>query len=484
MRDRGARERLRISGARSGRQNEWTPERASCAARERAPRMTRSSALEALAASAAFETPARAVQTARGTSVLEMVRRDEVDDDGSTGTRDAREALARERAARVSSVRASSSSDDTETATREEEEEETAFEKIRRRRSRATSRDDALPYSEEDARLLRASLMRWVRRLGGVVSSRHARGDLETAFADGVSLCDLVEKMDGAPVLGVFRSPKTEATRESNRRKAVERLLRMRNMSRRFLTTTSGSLDIVGVLEDCRVFMDGLPPRPKKPWDARKPYIPDVDGYGAPDFDGARRRNANETFESAIEARTFEDARAETTSFRVKISSVSIAPSSAPTARPRPRRRQTRTHTMAKSDTLPPSAHELAIDPEDAADHVRWLARRKFWPRDVSAAVADFPTTRTVDVFTDVFHRGVILCDIVERHYRVTLPGVTRRDPSRAAALHNVSVALRELRRDVRVSTCHLWSERAIARGDPSACSCILWDVRARVGSR
>jgi len=459
--------------------------------RARAPAaraMTRSSALETLAASAAFETPARAVQTARGTSVArELVRRNEVDDDGSTATRDAREASARERAARASFVRASSSSDDTETAVREDEEEETAFEKFRRRRSRATSRDGALPYSEEDARLLRASLMRWVRRLGGVVSSRHARGDLETAFADGVSLCDLVEKMDGAPVLGVFRSPKTEATREANRRKAVERLLRMRNMSRRFLTTTSGSLDIVGVLEDCRVFMDGLPPRPKKPWDARKPYIPDVDGYGAPDFDGARRRNANETFESAIEARTFEDALAETTSFRVKISSAraSERSSSAPTARPRPRRRQTQTQTMSKLDTLPPpSAHEIAVDPEDAADHVRWLARKKFWPRDVSAAVADFPTTRTVDVFTDVFHRGIILCDIVERLYRVTLPGVTRRDPSRAAALHNVSVALRELRRDVRVSTRHLWSERAIARGDPSACSCILWDVRARVGCR
>jgi len=450
--------------------------------------MTRSSALEALAASAAFETPTRAVQTARGTSVAETVRRDEVDDDGSTATRDAREASARERAARASSVRASSSSDDAETAVREEEEEETALESIRRRRRRRAIQDGALPYSEEDAQLLRTSLMRWVRRLGGVVSSRHARGDVETAFADGVSLCDLVERMDGSPVLGVFRSPKTEATREANRRKAVERLLRMRNMSRRFLTTTSGSLDIVGVLEDCRVFMDGLPPRPKKPWDARKPYIPDVDGYGAPNFDGAWRCDASEPFASAVEARTFEDARAETTSFRVKISSArrtSERSSSAPTARPRPRRRQTQTQTTSKSDALPLlSAHEIALDPEDAADHVRWLARRKFWPRDVSAAVADFPTTRTVDVFTDVFHRGVILCDIVERLYRVTLPGVTRRDPSRAAALHNVSVALRELRRDVRVSTRHLWSERAIARGDPSACSCILWDVRARVGCR
>ena len=88
----------------------------------------------------------------------------------------------------------------------------------------------------------------------------------------------------------------------------------------------------------------------------------------------------------------------------------------------------------------------------------------------------------TVDVFTDVFRRGIVLCDIVERFYRVSLPGVTRSlDPSRADALHNVSVALRELRRDVRVSTRHLWSERAIARGDPSVCSCILSDVRARV---
>ena len=434
--------------------------------------MTRPSALETLAASSAFATPARAVQraTARGTSNGTMVRGDEVDDAGAAATREARESGARTSS---SSAARSSSSVSPESEAREKE---TTLARARRH----APPDGALPYSEEDTKLLKTSLMRWVRRVGGVVSSRHARGDLETAFADGVSLCDLVEKMDGAPVLGVFRSPKTEATREANRKKAVERLLRVRNMSRRFLTTT-GELNIVGVLEDCRVFMDGLPPRPKKPWDARTPYVPDVDGYGAPDFEAARRRRSSETPSSAVEARTFDDARAATKSFRVKISSAREREraSSAPTARPRPRRRPTPTKTDILSPT---SAREITVDPEDAADHVRWLARQKFWPRDVSAAVADDPTTRTVDVFTDVFRRGIVLCDIVERFYRVSLPGVTRSlDPSRAAALHNVSVALRELRRDVRVSTRHLWSERAIARGDPSVCSCILSDVRARV---
>ena len=274
--------------------------------------MTRPSALETLAASSAFATPARAVQraTARGTSNGTMGRGDEVDDAGAAATREARESGARTSS---SSAARSSSSVSRESEAREKE---TTLARVRRN----APPDGALPYSEEDTRLLKKSLMRWVRRVGGVVSSRHARGDLETAFADGVSLCDLVEKMDGAPVLGVFRSPKTEATREANRKKAVERLLRVRNMSRRFLTTT-GELNIVGVLEDCRVFMDGLPPRPKKPWDARTPYVPDVDGYGAPDFDAARRRRSSETPSSAAEARTFDDARAATKSFRVKISS-------------------------------------------------------------------------------------------------------------------------------------------------------------------
>ena len=332
----------------------------------------------------------------------------------------------------------------------------------------------AAAYSAENVVALRESLARWLRGLGLISAGDLARGleGLFESFTDGVVLCALAERLRGARVTGVFRSPRTVETRRANVRKAVDAFLGMKNMSRRCLTgETFGAMDICGMMEDARALADGLPPRPRPPWVANKPYAPDVPGLEAPIFDrGKAKKASNRDVGDGAATRPRPrpwDSRAwpkaETNVIEPKIVSKPSRPFEGRTNVPLP---------VASKDTTECSR---AIEPEEALDHVRWLTRLKIWPE--AAPNRDDAVAR----FTFVFRLGVVLCDVIERIYHQPLPGVARDPPAGgAAALHNVSVALRRLRADARVRPTYLWSERDVARGDPRACSGLLRDVRER----
>ena len=132
------------------------------------------------------------------------------------------------------------------------------------------------------------------------------------ALATGVALCDLVTAIEGVPVVGVFRNPKSVATAEANARRACERLARHKNMSRRFLfraaDVAAGVVGVLlGLLEDVRVFHDGHPPRVdgSKKWDPRVPYCPEEDfglkGFG---LKGARATGGGRLRERARPGRS------------------------------------------------------------------------------------------------------------------------------------------------------------------------------------
>ena len=137
--------------------------------------------------------------------------------------------------------------------------------------------------------------MRWLARTGllgdEAAVAKKSFVALCPALATGVALCDLVTAIEGVPVVGVFRNPKSVATAEANARRACERLARHKNMSRRFLfraaDVAAGVVGVLlGLLEDVRVFHDGHPPRVdgSKKWDPRVPYCPEEDfglkGFG------------------------------------------------------------------------------------------------------------------------------------------------------------------------------------------------------------
>ena len=102
------------------------------------------------------------------------------------------------------------------------------------------------------------------------------------ALATGVALCDLVTAIEGVPVVGVFRNPKSVATAEANARRAASGSPGIKTCRAASSSAPPTSRSMVGVLlgpEDVRVFHDGLPPRVdgSKKWDPRVPYCPEED---------------------------------------------------------------------------------------------------------------------------------------------------------------------------------------------------------------
>ena len=161
----------------------------------------------------------------------------------------------------------------------------TAFNAVDPRAGRAVSGYEALPYSDPDVKRLESSITRWLHAMGLLPDGalRASFAALCPEIAKGVLLCDLVEAVEGVPVVGVTRNPKTPAVAEANVRRACERLARHRMMCRRFLfnhaDVAAGIPGItLGLLEDVRAFYDGLPPRTATPtcehWTEMTPYAP------------------------------------------------------------------------------------------------------------------------------------------------------------------------------------------------------------------
>ena len=150
---------------------------------------------------------------------------------------------------------------------------------------------EALPqYDESNLKKLEVSLIKWLINMGLLDENKATKSfvALCPTLATGEILCDLVTAIEGVPVVGVFKNPKSFKTAEANAKRACGRLARHRNMSRKFLfrhrDIAAGVVGVLlGLLEDVRIFYDGLPPRTEKSkrWNFNVPYLPE-DGRGMP----------------------------------------------------------------------------------------------------------------------------------------------------------------------------------------------------------
>ena len=110
-------------------------------------------------------------------------------------------------------------------------------------------------------------------------------------MSKGILLCDLVAAMEGVPVIGVFRPPKSDGTKVAAVRRACERLARHRLMSKRFLfnhdDVAAGVPGVIlGLLEARGFFTTGTRRATSEQyWDAR-------DAVHARDWHGSPRAAA------------------------------------------------------------------------------------------------------------------------------------------------------------------------------------------------
>ena len=156
-------------------------------------------------------------------------------------------------------------------------------------RGRALNGYEALPYSDPSVKRLESSITQWLHemKLLDAEQLQCTFSALCPEMSKGILLCDLVAAMEGVPVIGVFRPPKSDGTKVANVRRACERLARHRLMSKRFLFNHDDFAAgvpgvILGLLEDVRVFYDGHPPRTSEQyWDPETPYMPEI-GMGRP----------------------------------------------------------------------------------------------------------------------------------------------------------------------------------------------------------
>jgi len=154
---------------------------------------------------------------------------------------------------------------------------------------RALNGYEALPYSDPSVKRLESSITQWLHemKLLDAEQLQCTFSALCPEMSKGILLCDLVAAMEGVPVIGVFRPPKSDGTKVANVRRACERLARHRLMSKRFLfnhdDVAAGVPGVIlGLLEDVRVFYDGHPPRTSEQyWDPETPYMPEI-GMGRP----------------------------------------------------------------------------------------------------------------------------------------------------------------------------------------------------------
>ena len=102
---------------------------------------------------------------------------------------------------------------------------------------RALNGYEALPYSDPSVKRLESSITQWLHemKLLDAEQLQCTFSALCPEMSKGILLCDLVAAMEGVPVIGVFRPPKSDGTKVANVRRACERLARHRLMSKRFL---------------------------------------------------------------------------------------------------------------------------------------------------------------------------------------------------------------------------------------------------------
>jgi len=284
------------------------------------------------------------------------------------------------------------------------------------------------------------AIAQWLYSLGvtHLTAEPKSLDEILPGIRDGTMLCDTVEIVCGHKILGVFKKPRTAATRLANINKALEALRRKHGMSHRLVWQDNAIANgdetvIVGLFEDIRaVYESGGRATPRKtprrtPRTARS-YQPTT-------------TIANDRIYSSIPspARIISPPHVPIAPERyAAYSSTTLDDNVLPAPVPPPS--ITASDLVAPprfSTTAPPQQQESVREPSEGYLLLQWL--QSLGIRTSSLFILDAPVSKE-------FSDGIILCDLVGKLEHKTLTGVTRQPKSNASNLHNINKALEQLR--------------------------------------
>ncbi|CAI2358904.1 unnamed protein product [Moneuplotes crassus] len=129
--------------------------------------------------------------------------------------------------------------------------------------------ENTLPYLPKELVALEASLLNWIHSCGALKSYKvppTSLLEIEEDLKNGTLYCRLVQFIFNIKLPGVFADPKSESTKISNLRKALEVLKKEKSMSQKYTWSereiSKGSREhMIGLLEDMHILFDGYPPR-------------------------------------------------------------------------------------------------------------------------------------------------------------------------------------------------------------------------------
>lgn len=129
--------------------------------------------------------------------------------------------------------------------------------------------ENTLPYTSKELIALESSLLNWIYKCGAIKNYKKQPTsflEIEDDLMNGTIYCKLVEFIFGAKLKGIFKDPRTESTKVSNLRKALEVLKKEKSMSQKYTWSereiSKGNREcMIGLLEDMHILFDGYPPR-------------------------------------------------------------------------------------------------------------------------------------------------------------------------------------------------------------------------------
>lgn len=304
----------------------------------------------------------------------------------------------------------------------------------------------SLPYGAFELKKLESGVLNWLHSLEVIQKVPFSIFEISGELKSGKIINILVNKLKPQRIQSIPKPPKTEQTALKNIRKALEVLRKHPKMSQKFTWNekeiSKGNPSItLGLLEDLYRCFDGLPPRrPGTEYHSDGPYVGRLHQFGLNTLQSniawrsSIENSFNQTFGSIDSPRKFNEPMSRNASERKLLGTNSSIP--------------------------------IERDTRDRFESFyTWLD---------SLGIKYPPGLDFTSEFLTEFSNGVLLCDIISKVEKISIPKVDRKPRTRADCFKNIRKAFEILRVKPAFPGYLTKSEELVYEGDSQVVKTIL----------